>query len=349
MISEATSMIRGNEHAMAKRVIFDGPRCVRLEQIVVNLEDLGPHEVAVAARWSVLSPGTELAHFRGDALSGVLPHASRHGYPFIPGYAMVGSVIAAGREAGLEVGTAVLSHTPHQSLVRFDRRECVCVALPRGIALDEAPFARLAQVGAASLLVSSARAGDVVAVLGLGPIGNLAAQVAMCAGFVTVGVEKAASRRELARRCGIEQVFTPEEAFAALEAMGGARLVLECTGRAAAVVFAAELCAHYGEVMTVGAPWLRDADVAASALVACIFERYLSLRSGWEWQVPRYDGPRGRSIASCTGWVVDQLLAGKIRPAELVSGRLVPAEVERGYRLLDTDADRNVTFLIDWG
>ena len=131
----------------ATRVVFPEPRRVELEEVIVDLRELGPHEVVVQAHRSVISPGTELAHYRGDSLVGLLPPAQRPHQPFHPGYAMAGTVLAAGSDSGFAAGTSVLSHTPHQSVVRFDPRQRVCLPLPAGIDLDIAPFARLGQIG----------------------------------------------------------------------------------------------------------------------------------------------------------------------------------------------------------
>jgi len=66
----------------ATRVVFPEPRRAELEEVIVDRE-LGPHEVVVQARRSVISPGIELAHYRGDlsALSnnptGAPPHNPR--------------------------------------------------------------------------------------------------------------------------------------------------------------------------------------------------------------------------------------------------------------------------------
>ena len=136
--------------------MFPRPRQVELEEVSVDLGGLGPHEVVVQARRSVISPGTELAHYRGDSLVGLSLAAQHPGQPFHPGYAMAGTVIAAGSESSFPLGTSVLSHTPHQSVVRFDPRQYVCLPLPAGVGLDVAPFARLGQVGGVSLELSGA-------------------------------------------------------------------------------------------------------------------------------------------------------------------------------------------------
>jgi threonine dehydrogenase-like Zn-dependent dehydrogenase len=190
MTAERTAAPTPADQRSATRVVFPEPRRVALEEVIVDLRELGPHEVVVQACRSVISPGTELAHYRGESLVGLLPPAQRPHQPFHPGYAMAGTVIAAGLDSGFVVGTRVLSHTPHQSVVRFDPRQHVCLPLPAGIDLDIAPFARLGQIGGVSLQLTAARPGDTVAVIGLGPVGNLVAQLAQASGYRVVSVER---------------------------------------------------------------------------------------------------------------------------------------------------------------
>ena len=98
--------------------------------------------------------------------------------------------------------------------------------------------------------------------------------------------------------------------------------------------------------MIVGAPWRREPEVAASSVVAGVFERFLSLRSGWEWQVPLYG--QGRSVAGCTRWVFERLAAGALTTEPLVSGTITPDEAHAAYGVLDREPDRHLTFLFDW-
>lgn len=195
----------------ATRVVFPEPRRVELEEVIVDLRALGPHEVVMQACRSVISPGTELAHYRGESLVDLLPPPQRPYQPFHPGYAMAGTVLAAGPDSGLVVGTNVLAHTPHQSVVRFDPRQHVCLPLPAGIDPDIAPLARLGQIGGISLRLTAARPGDTVAVIGLGPVGNLVAQLAQDSGYRVVSVEPSPRRRELARCSGLKTVVPPEK------------------------------------------------------------------------------------------------------------------------------------------
>jgi threonine dehydrogenase-like Zn-dependent dehydrogenase len=331
----------------AKRVIISGPQHIDIEGVDVDMADVAPYEVVVNARRSVISPGTELSRYRDQVFGGVAAERPSS-FPAFPGYAMVGDVVAAGEKSGLKEGMTVLSFTPHQSIARFDCRETVCVLVPEGLSLDVAPFARLAKVGGISLQASAGRPGDVVAVLGLGPIGNLAAQLAASSGFVVVAVEARPERREVARQCGLTNVVAVEDAKSALSELGGARVVLECSGRAAGALLGTELCALHGEVMTVGAPWVYEPAVAATSVLTRVFSGFLSLRSGWELQFPKYDGGGGRSIASVTGWAFQKLKDGSLKTAPLVSACLPPEEAASAYKLLDEQPERHMTFLLDW-
>ncbi|MDA8296706.1 MAG: zinc-binding alcohol dehydrogenase [Actinomycetota bacterium] len=311
----------------------------------MSLDGLGPHEVVLEGSYSVISPGTELAHYRGDARNGLLVHAAKGDARFYPGYAMAGTVLAAGDESGLRAGMRVLAHSPHQSLARIDTTKRVCVAIPDGLDLAVAPFARLAQVGGIMLQLSTVRPGETVAVIGLGPVGNLVAQLAQIAGYRVVAIEISRARRSLAVRSGLTEVVTPNEARDALSG-SGAQLVLECSGRQAALVMATELAARYGEVMTVGAPWIPEPEVPASAITARVFEKFLTLRSGWEAQaVP--NGPR-RSMAECTKWVLSCLAQKLLETAPLVTDTVRFDQAPDAYRMLDTNPSEHFTYVLSW-
>ena len=83
----------------------------------------------------------------------------------------------------------------------------------------------------------------------------------------------------------------------------------------------------------------------ASSVVARVFERFLCLRSGWEWQVPLYGD---RSVAGCTSWAMRRLADGSLNAGPLISGRVTPDRVGQAYNLLDSQPDQHFTFLLDW-
>jgi hypothetical protein len=44
----------------------------------------------------------------------------------------------------------------------------------------------------------------------------------------------------------------------------------------------------YGELSQIGAPWAQRNEATAHELLRLIFFNYLTVRSGWEWQLPNH-------------------------------------------------------------
>ena len=331
-----------------QRIVFTGPRQATLEDADIPDAPLAPHEVLLRTAYSAISTGTELANYVGDHT--LFPAPNR--YPCYPGYAAVGEVIAAGEEAPVRPGDQVLAHTPHQAIARFDSRDRVCVRVPDGVAPYEATLARIAQVSAVSIRLMAARPGDRAAITGLGLVGNLAAQLARCAGLRVLGAEPLAERRRLAERCGILQTLDPAVLPAGAGDAGdlqdSCRVVLECSGQDRGLLTALSLAAPHGEVFLVGAAWKRGTTVVAADLVRPVFRKYLALRSGWEWQIPLYgDLPPG-SIAGCTAWILACMRDGALHLEELITDRVSPAEVPAAYADLLQHPAEHMGVVIDW-
>src|ERR1019366_8020868 len=70
----------------------------RVELVDAQIPEPGPAQVVVEALYTAVSPGTELR-----CLGGKQPGAT---FPFIPGYSMVGRIIARG--AGVELAEGAL-------------------------------------------------------------------------------------------------------------------------------------------------------------------------------------------------------------------------------------------------
>jgi len=79
-----------------------------------------------------------------------------------------------------------------------------------------------------SLRHSGARAGDVVAILGLGGLGHLAVQFAAKAGFMTVGIARGKDKEPLARKLGAMHYIDSQsgDPAAELQKLGGASVIL---------------------------------------------------------------------------------------------------------------------------
>jgi D-arabinose 1-dehydrogenase-like Zn-dependent alcohol dehydrogenase len=189
-------------------------------------------------------------------------------YPRVPGHEIAGVIDAVGEDipwwrTGERVGVGWHGgHCGHcDSCRRGDFVTCVTAQMP-GISYDGgyadymiAPAPALARIptdlAAAeagpllcagittynSLRHSGAKAGDLVAVLGIGGLGHLAVQFAAKMGFRTVAIARGRDKEPLARQLGA-QVYLDSQAHdvaAELMKLGGARVVVATVTSAAAM------------------------------------------------------------------------------------------------------------------
>ena len=103
---------------------------------------------------------------------------------------------------------------------------------------------------------SGARAGDLVAVLGLGGLGHLGVQFAVKMGFRTVAIARGKDKEPLAKQLGAWKYIDSkaEDPAAALAALGGARIVLATVTNGEAMSATLGGLAPHGSLMVLGAP-----------------------------------------------------------------------------------------------
>lgn len=189
-------------------------------------------------------------------------------YPIIPGHEVAGTIDAIGSGVeGWPIGTRVGvgwfggNCGRCEPCRRGDLISCRELRIP-GVNCDggyaEAMIARasalvripdeLSSEAAAPLLCagvttynalrnSGARAGDVVAILGLGGLGHLGVQFAARMGFRTVAIARGADKAPLATQLGAHRYIDSDtqDAAAELTAMGGAKTILATAPNSAAM------------------------------------------------------------------------------------------------------------------
>jgi predicted dehydrogenase len=213
----------------------------------VPAPQLLPNCVLVRIAASVVSAGTERAsaEFAGksllqkaksrpDLVREVLSKVPRDGLlsawqsvrtrldqPQAPGYSSAGTVIAVGDgvtdlQPGDRVACAGAGFAVHAEIACVPR--LLVGRIPARNTLDEVPFdeAAFATLGAVALhgiRTAEVKLGDAVAVIGLGLIGQLAAQLLKAAGCRVVGVDIDKSRADIATRLGVDAAAVSPSEF----------------------------------------------------------------------------------------------------------------------------------------
>ncbi|GEK03189.1 alcohol dehydrogenase [Streptomyces sp. 1-11] len=129
--------------------------------------------------------------------------------------------------------------------------------IPEGLAAGDAgPMACAGVTTYNGLRRSSARPGDLVAVLGLGGLGHLGVQYAAAMGFEIVGIARGAEKADFAKRLGAHHYVDSTSGTPvaeALQSLGGAKVVLATAGHSEAITATVEGLAPRGELVVIGA------------------------------------------------------------------------------------------------
>ncbi|HEX5322802.1 MAG TPA: zinc-binding alcohol dehydrogenase, partial [Capsulimonadaceae bacterium] len=217
---------------------------------------LGPEDIRLITRYSLMSTGTENIVFNRLFDQGT--HWDNWvRYPFYPGYAAVGRVAEVGRNAPYIVpGTLIAVRGGHAS--EHVIHHSSAVAVPEGISEQEAVWFALASIAFSGARASQCQLGDHVLVIGAGPIGQMSVRWAVANGAAKVAVvDPVPARLEMAERGGATAVISKtvleckEDVLAAFDGQLP-RIVIDSTGYADVFSWALELAAKFGRVVVLG-------------------------------------------------------------------------------------------------
>jgi 2-desacetyl-2-hydroxyethyl bacteriochlorophyllide A dehydrogenase len=192
--------------------------------------------------------------------------------------------------------------------------------VPEGISDDVALFAGdVMGTGYHAVVEAGVRPGDVVAVLGLGPVGLCAVQVAKASGAArVVAIDTVAERLEAARGFGAEAVhLTDQDPRAAVNAATekrGADVCVDAVGHPEVLELAARMTRKAGTISAIGVYAER-----VEVHMGIIWIKALSLRSG-----------RANVIAHVDA-VLGMMASGVLDPTPLVSRHMTLEDAPEAY------------------
>ncbi|MFA6286393.1 MAG: zinc-binding alcohol dehydrogenase [Opitutaceae bacterium] len=328
------------------RILFPTPGQARLD-VFPRPVIAKPTDVLIETEYSIVSAGTELACRAG--IEGWAP------LPFCPGYGSVGRVIAHGDAVkDIAIGQRVLTFGKHAKHALAD---AIAVPVPEGLDPAHATFARMASIAITAVRVSEAELGDTVAVIGLGLVGNLAAQLFALSGCEVIGIDPSPARRAQAKACGITHVLASgpdvQAQVAALTAGRMCGTVVEATGLSVvALETAPALCGKQGEIVLLGSPrspHTTDVTPFLSQLHLC--RPTATVKGALEWRYPLRDDGEGfakHSIERNVRQLLQLLAEGKLKVAPLLTHRASPADCHAVYEGLTNQKDIYTGVVFDW-
>ena len=208
-------------------------------------------------------------------------------YPRVPGHEIAGHIDAVGDNVrawrpGQRVGVGWhgghcfvcdqcrrgdFAMCVHRKVTGFDfdggyaeymiARAETLAALPEALPAEEAgPFMCAGVTVYNALRHSGARAGEVVAVHGIGGLGHLGVQYARQMGFATVAINRGNDKEALARQLGAHHYIdsVAQDAVTELQKLGGARVILATAPNAQAITALIDGLSPSGTLLVPAAP-----------------------------------------------------------------------------------------------
>ncbi len=266
--------------------------------------------------------------------------------PMVLGYSSSGFIEAIGPGlAGFSVGDRVAcaggGFAVHAELEVVPQN--LLAKVPDNVDLDQAAFATLGAIALHGFRLAVPQIGESVAIIGMGLLGLLAAQIARAAGCSIIGIETNPQRVQLAQSMGFKavEVSEAESACTAFTNGKGADIVLICADTASddPVDLASKIARDRAVVVAVGA-------VGLNLKRKLFYEKEIDLRISRSYGPGRYDSEyeeRGKDYpAGYVRWtegrniqsIVDLLADGRIDLKPLISHRFPITEAEKAYDLI---------------
>ncbi len=266
--------------------------------------------------------------------------------PMALGYSSAGTIVALGKDMqGFRVGQRVAcaggGYAVHAEYALVPRN--LLVPLPKNVDFESAAFVTLGAIAMHGLRLAEPQVGERVAVIGLGLLGLLGAQIASAAGCAVLGIDLDPQRLRLASSLGLQAVARQkaESTARTFTAGRGCDVVLICADTPSndPVELAGLLARDRARVVAVGA-------VGLTLPRKIYYEKELSFINSRSYGPGRYDASyeeggkdypigyvrwtEGRNLEA----VVELMAEEKLRVQPLITHRFPIEQAAQAYRLL---------------
>ncbi len=339
---------------MQRVLMLQAPHEARL--VEVALPAAGPGDAVVRSHQSTFKHGTEMMAYLGRTplASRVfnpslrLFEAASAPQPFYPrpmGNMVVGAVEWAGGEAGgLRPGDLVFGWAPIADvhvMPAASLRLLGELAPEAALCIDPASFAL------GGVLDGSIGPSDTVLVTGLGAIGLFTIQYCAALGAKVVATSSFDQRRRLATSCGASEVYDPgagiDVARTIKEHIGGVDAAIECSGSLDTLTMAIRATRQCGRVVCVGFYGPGSLNLGEE-----FYHNRLTLLASlpaFSWNNP-VRGTPPLYAKDLQEMAARDFLAGKIKPAGILTPTLAFRDAERAIKLIADEPQRVVKVLL---
>lgn len=189
-----------------KAAILHGPGDLRIEELELDTDVLGPHDVWTKTVITAFKIGTD-----GGNYAGAEKVAGAPDYPRRVGDSNLGIVQGVGdKVTRFKVGDRVVSNSPHRSDLVINEFEHI-VKVPDGVADEDAVFAHLYTLSSLCYRKANFQIGENVAVIGLGLLGQGAVALGPLIGARVAALGNDEGRNEMAMKMGAHAAYMSDD------------------------------------------------------------------------------------------------------------------------------------------
>ena len=282
--------------------------------------------------------------------------------PAALGYSCAGIVLEVGEGVtGFAVGDRVAcagqNYASHAEVVFVPQN--LCVKVPDSVTFEDAAYVTVGAIALQGVRQADPKLGDIVAVIGLGLVGQITVQLLRANGCRVLAADPDAAKQDLAREHGAEQAVAPDAlaavAAAATEGHGvDAVLIAASTKESGPVEQAGEIARKKGRVVVVGA-------VGMTLPREPYYLKELELRLSTSYGPGRYDleyEEKGRDYPyGYVRWTerrnmaafIQLIAEGRMNVGALTRYRVPIARAEEAYARILGSSDSPLGVLLTYG
>ena len=328
----------------SNNIVLTGKQQVELRQEAIP--DLPADGLLVKTRMSLISTGTECICYRGELEAGT-HWAGWVQYPFYLGYSNVGVVEQVGSAVtGYQVGDRVFSTAHHR---QYHIVKPPAAKIPAEISDESAAWSKLNGIAQTGVRRAELTMGAKVAIIGLGPLGQLLTQFARVMGAEEIlAIDPVESRLAVAEAHGATQTFAGSAAdaveFVQAHTAGHlADVVFDATGHYAVFPLALKLVRRFGIMMLIG----DSPQPGKQVLTSDIITRQITVRGSHNENLSPNDAAEWHFIRQVE-LLYKYIARGQMRVDDLITDRHAPQDAPDVYANLLEDRTKTIGVAFDW-
>jgi threonine dehydrogenase-like Zn-dependent dehydrogenase len=321
---------------------LSGPFELKLIESEIEEETFLPDELICKTLYSVVSPGTELAAFRGDP-----PLRPGKVYPRVLGYCNVAEVQHSVAESDFRKGDYILTFQSHRTHFKIKTRD-VILKFDKETFRKEFAALYLFHLGYNALLGADVKPGHKVAVIGMGVLGTTTALMSNIAGCIT---HCFTNQDGVYKTIGIENLYSKDSYDPSIFAdTQGADIVINTSNSWSDWLLGLKIARKGGVIVAVGFPGRGQGVPAFNPLDSQYFyDKQLTLKATGYYsdiEVPSED--IRFTLKRNMRYLYDLSLENKLRPESILTEEIAWRELPDLYRNVSMKQQRGLTHLIKW-